>query len=280
MGENAKDKITKTLLILLFIGVSFIVLFPFYVMVISGFKHATELFSNGLNVSADPDTLTLTNYIALFTEGQEYFRWYFNSIIITIITTVASVFLSSFAGYALAIYKFKGRNLIFGLVIFLLLVPVDILMLPLYKVMILLGLVDTYAGVILPFVVTPFVIFFFRQYALGLPKEIIDSARIDGCSEYGCYMRVMAPMMVPAFGAMTIIQAMNSWNNFLWPLIVLRTEEKLTLPIGLASLISPYGNNYGLLLTGSTLAVIPIIAVFIFFQRYFVSGITMGGVKG
>ncbi|MBM7570123.1 carbohydrate ABC transporter permease [Aquibacillus albus] len=280
MGQKLTSIINKTLLILFFTFASFIVLFPFYVMLISGFKPATEIFSNGLNVSMALDTLTLENYIHLFTDGKEYFRWYSNSILITVITTIGSVILSSFAGYALAIYRFKGRNLIFGLVIFLLLVPVDILMLPLYRVMIFLGLVDTYAGVILPFIVTPFVIFFFRQYAIGLPKEIIESARIDGCTEFGCYVRIMAPMMLPAFGAMSIIQAMNSWNNFLWPLIVLRSNESMTLPIGLASLISPYGNNYGMLLTGSTLTVVPILIVFLFFQRYFVAGITMGGVKG
>ncbi|MGP4038755.1 carbohydrate ABC transporter permease [Gracilibacillus sp. D59] len=280
MGQNIRVKISKILLIIIFLIIGLIILFPFYVMVVAGFKPATELFSNGLNISLALDTLTLDNYIHLLTGENDYFRWYLNSIIITVITTAVSVILSSFAGYALAIYKFKGRNLIFGLVIFLLLVPTDILMLPLYRIMIFLGLVDTFAGVILPFIVTPFVIFFFRQYALGLPKEVIDSARIDGCTEFGCYIKVMAPMMLPAFGAMSIIQAMNSWNNFLWPLVVLRSDENLTLPIGLASLISPYGNNYGMLLTGSTLTVIPILIIFLFFQRYFVAGITMGGVKG
>jgi arabinosaccharide transport system permease protein len=280
MEQTTKFKLIRAALLLLFILVSFIQLFPFFVMLLSGFRNASDLFKDGLNLNMNPHNLTFKNYIDLFTNERSYFRWYLNSMLITFFTTISSVFFSSLAGYALAIYKFKGKNLIFGLVIFLLLIPVDILMLPLYKIMIFLHVVNTYWGVILPFAVTPFVVFFFRQYALGLPKAILDSARIDGCTEFGCYFRIMAPMMLPAFGAMGIIQAMNSWNNFLWPLIVLRTPDKLTLPIGLASLISPYGNNYGMLLTGSTLAVIPIIVVFLLFQRYFVAGIALGGVKG
>jgi arabinosaccharide transport system permease protein len=113
-----------------------------------------------------------------------------------------------------------------------------------------------------------------------LPKDFLDAGRIDGCSEYGIFFRIFVPLMTPAFGAMIIVQALASWNSFVWPLIVLSSGEKLTLPIGLSSLVTPYGNNYDIMIAGSVLAIVPIMIVFIFFQRYFVSGLTIGGVKG
>lgn len=159
-------------------------------------------------------------------------------------------------------------------------VPLEIMMLPLFKMTVALKIVDSYTGVILPFIVAPVAVFFFRQYALGLPKALLESARVDGCTEFGIFLRIMMPLMKPAFGAMAILQAMGSWNNFLWPLIVLRSKEMFTLPIGFASLLSPYGNNYDLLISGAVLAVIPIIIIFLFFQKYFISGLTSGGIKG
>lgn len=183
-------------------------------------------------------------------------------------------------GYALAVYRFRGRNLIFIMVLVVMMIPVEIMLLPLYKLSISLNLIDTIWGVILPFAVAPLPIFFFKQYASGLPKDFLDAGRIDGCTEYGLFFRIMVPLMAPAFGAMIILQALQSWNNFLWPLIVLRSEEKFTLPIGLATLITPYGNNYDVLIAGSLMTVVPLLILFFFFQRFFISGLTVGGVKG
>jgi arabinosaccharide transport system permease protein len=183
-------------------------------------------------------------------------------------------------GYGLAMYKFRGRNLIFTIVLIVMMVPVEILILPLYRLSILFKLIDTYWGAILPFVVSPFAIFFFRQYAVGLPRDFMDAGRIDGCTEFGIFFKIMMPLMKPAFGAMTILQALSSWNGFVWPLIVLRSDKMLTIPIGLQSLITPYGNNYDRLLSGAVMSVIPIIIVFLFNQKAFISGLTIGGVKG
>jgi arabinosaccharide transport system permease protein len=153
-------------------------------------------------------------------------------------------------------------------------------MLPLYRLLIAVKLINTYWGVILPFVVSPLGIFFFRQYASGLQRDYLDAGRIDGCTEYGLYFRIMAPLMTPAFGAMAILLSMRSWNDFVWPLIVLRTNQMFTIPIGLAGLMTPYGNNYDLLISGAVLAVVPIIILFAFNQRSFISGLTVGGIKG
>src|SRR5690606_3227344 len=120
----------------------------------------------------------------------------------------------------------------------------------------------------------------FRQYAMGLPKELMDAARIDGSTEYGIFFKIMAPLMLPSFAAMAILQGLHSWNNFLWPLLVVRSSDLFTLPIGLATLLTPYGNNYDILIAGAVMTVIPIVILFALFQRYFVAGLTTGGVKG
>lgn len=257
-----------------------IALFPIISLVISSFMPSSKLMRNGISLSLSFDQLQLDNYLYIFTQASEYWAWYGNSLIISAITIVLSLFFSSMVGYALALYDFKGKNLFFILVLFILMVPFEILMLPLFRMMISTQLIDTYFAVILPLVVAPVAVFFFRQYALGLPKELMDAARIDGSTEYGIFFRIMLPLMGPSLAAMAILQGLASWNNFLWPLLVLRSNDMFTLPIGLATLLTPYGNNYDVLIAGSVMTIIPIIILFIFFQRYFVSGLTVGGVKG
>lgn len=226
------------------------------------------------------DELTLSNYTYIFTQSSEYWTWYGNSLWISALMIVLSLFFSSMVGYALAMYDFKGSNIFFVAVLFILMVPFEILMLPLFRLMMDMMLIDTYLGVILPGVVAPVAVFFFRQYALGLPKELMDAARIDGSTEYGIFFKIMLPLMGPSLAAMAILQGLGSWNNFLWPLLVLRSNDMFTLPLGLATLLTPYGNNYDVLIAGSVMTIIPIVILFVFFQRYFISGLTVGGVKG
>lgn len=257
-----------------------IALFPVFMLIISSFRPSYELMRTGISLVFDWSILNLQNYDYIFLQAKNYWSWYMNSLIISAITIVLSLFFSAMVGYALAVYDFRGKNLFFIFVVFILMVPFEILMLPLFQMMITFQLVDSYIGVILPMVVAPIAVFFFRQYALGLPTELMDAARIDGASEYGIYFKVMLPLMGPSLGAMAILQGLGSWNNFLWPLIVLRSNDMFTLPIGLATLLTPYGNNYDVLIAGSVMTIIPIIILFIFFQRYFISGLTVGGVKG
>ncbi|WP_409348139.1 carbohydrate ABC transporter permease [Paenibacillus gyeongsangnamensis] len=269
------------LLILLFIALAVLAIFPLFALTLASLKPSKELLRFGLNLKIQPDVMSLKNYLFLFSaSAKKYFIWYKNSLLITGLYTVLCLLFSSMVGFGLGMYNFKGKNIVFTMVLVVMMVPVEIIILPLYKLTIAMKTINTIAGVILPFVVAPLPVFFFRQYVTGLPKDFMDAARIDGCSEYGAYFRIMLPLMKPAFGAMAILQAMASWNNFLWPLIVLRTDDKLTLPIGLASLLTPYGNNYDILIAGSVLAILPIFVLFIFFQRYFISGLTVGGVKG
>jgi arabinosaccharide transport system permease protein len=143
-----------------------------------------------------------------------------------------------------------------------------------------LNLIDSYWGIILPYLANTIAIFFFSQYLKGIPKEIVDSGRIDGCSEYGIFTRLILPIMTPALAAMAIFIGMTSWNNYLWPLLVLKNSAKWTLPIGLSTLMTPYGNNYQLLIAGSVLSVVPIVILFISAQKFFIQGLTTGSVKG
>jgi len=280
--SNRQKKIWLAVLIFLFFAaLSFFVLFPIYYIVMASFKNSQELFRHGLDLRIIPASMSLDNYkLLLFDKSSYYLYWYRNSILICALFTVFSLFLSSLVGYGLGAYNFKGRNLIFVLVLVVMMMPLEILMLPLYKLIVDMRIINTYAGVILPFVVSPIAIFFFRQYVGGISKDFMDAGRIDGCTEFGIFFRIMMPLMKPAFGAMAILLAMQNWNSLIWPLIVLRTNNMFTLPIGLASLLSPYGNNYDMLISGAVLAIIPIVIVFLFNQRSFISGLTAGGIKG
>ena len=221
------------------------------------------------------------NYARTFVEHDGvYWSWYINSIQIAVFFTAGALFFTSMVGYALSAYRFRGRTFIFILVLIVMMLPIEILMLPLYNLTVKWGIINTKAGVILPFMLAGNAIFFFRQFSTSLPLELMDAGRIDGATEYGIYFNIMGPLMKPAFCAMTILLAMMSWNMFVWPLIVLRNNTNFTIPIGLASLLSPYGNNYSLLLPGAVLAIVPVVIVFLFNQKTFISGLASGGVKG
>lgn len=278
--RKKNNTMLKWIINLGFVFISFVALFPVLGLIVSSFRPSSELIRNGMSLTFDISNMNLDNYTYIFTQAASYWEWYGNSLIISGLTIVLSLLLSAMVGYALAVYDFKGKNIIFLLVLFIIMVPFEILMLPLYKLMISMQLIDTYLAVILPLIVAPVAVFFFRQYAVGLPKELMDAARIDGSTEYGIFFRIMMPLMMPSFAAMAILQGLLSWNNFLWPLLVLRSNEMFTLPVGLATLLTPYGNNYDVLIAGSVMTIIPIVLLFIFFQRYFVSGLTVGGVKG
>ncbi|MBW7474769.1 carbohydrate ABC transporter permease [Paenibacillus oenotherae] len=277
--QRTKWTLSSVSLFVLFLLLSALLLLPLFAIILGSLKPSTELLRFGLNLNIDTAVMSFKNYISLF-KDPFYFTWYKNSIMITVLFTVLSLLFSSMVGYGLAVYKFRLRNVIFALVLVVMMIPLEIIMLPLYKLMISLHLMDTLWGAFLPFVVAPLPIFFFRQYVSGLPKDFLDAARVDGCTEIGIFLRIMMPLMAPAFSSMAILQALGSWNNFLWPLIVLKSNEMLTLPIGLSTKLTPYGNNYDILIAGSVLAIIPILLFYIFFQKYFIEGMTAGGVKG
>ncbi|MEE0726625.1 MAG: carbohydrate ABC transporter permease [Clostridium saudiense] len=278
--RNKKRLALQVLIFVLFAILSVIILIQFYILVISSFKPGNDLIRYGINLKLEFDKMSLDNFIFLFTGQHQYFTWFFNSLFLTAVSVIVTLFVCAAVGYGFAMYDFKGKNFLFICVLFVMMVPFEILMVPMYSQIIDMGLIDTYTGIVLPGITSASTVFFFRQYLLGIPKDLISAGRIDGASEYGIFFRIIIPIMKPAFAAMAILNTMGAWNNLLWPLLVLKTDTKFTLPIGLNTLLTPYGNNYDLLIVGSFFSVIPVLIIFLCFQKYFVDGMTAGAVKG
>ncbi|MHC5375115.1 carbohydrate ABC transporter permease [Enterococcus sp. LJL120] len=282
-GAKRKKNVTKFPKIIAYLfsfTLIVVILIPLWAIFVGTFQDGTLLVRNGLNLTLDFATANLENYKLLFTNSGDYFTWFFNSILLTVVQVLGTLFISSFVAYGFAAYNFRFKNVLFICVLIIMSVPFEMVMLPLYSQMNQMGLSDTYTAILLPFLAHASTIFFFRQYLRGIPLEIVESARVDGATEYGIFFRIIVPIMKPSFAAMAILNGMNSWNNFLWPLLVLRSSQKYTLPIGLNTLVTPYGNNYDLLIVGAFFSVIPILILFLCFQKYFIEGMTAGAVKG
>ncbi|GIO85432.1 L-arabinose transport system permease protein AraQ [Paenibacillus faecis] len=275
-----KDTAIKVSLFLLFSILCLLILIPFYAVTIASFKPGEDLVRYGLNLRFDLNVMSFDNFIYLFTGEHAYFSWFFNSLFLTVVQVALTLFVSATVAYGFSAYEFKGKNFLFICVLLIMMVPFEILLLPLYTLTYNIGLMNSYSAIILPGIAGAATIFFFRQYLSGIPKEIIAAGRVDGASEYGIYMRLILPVMKPSFAAMAILNGMNSWNNFLWPFMVLSDANKYTLPIGLKTLLTPYGNNYDLLIVGSFFSILPIFILFVAFQKYFIDGMTAGAVKG
>ena len=278
--RNKKRLVLQVLVFALFLILSCIIIIPFYILVISSFKPGNDLIRYGINLKIELEKMSLDNFIFLFTGDHQYFTWFFNSIFLTAVSVIITLFVCAAVGYGFSMYDFKFKNFLFICVLFVMMVPFEILMVPMYSQIIDMGLIDTYTGIILPGITSASTIFFFRQYLTGIPRDLINAGRIDGASEYGIFFRIIIPIMKPAFAAMAILNTMGAWNNLLWPLLVLKSDTKFTLPIGLNTLLTPYGNNYDLLIVGSFFSVIPVLIIFLCFQKYFIDGMTAGAVKG
>lgn len=287
---NSKSQVggTKTTVLTvlgtgLFVILCFIIVFPVFAGLLASFRPGQQLMRNGLSVDLDFSTMSLKNYAYIFSlnaDSLKYLNAFKNSLFLTFVTVVGTLVVCYFVAYGISMYEFKLRNLLFFLVIATMMVPFEILMLPLYQEIIKLNLTDTTWGVILPGLCGASTIFFFRQYMIGLPKELLEAGRIDGASEYGICVRIMLPIVKPAFASMAILTSMGSWNNLLWPMLVYRSAEKFTLPVYLNGLLTPYGNNYDILIAGSMFSILPVLVVFLCFQSYFIDGMVAGAVKG
>jgi arabinosaccharide transport system permease protein len=260
--------------------ITLIVLLPLVAIFVATFQDGNQIFRNGLSLDIDLSELSLDNYVMLFTDSGLYFRWFINSVVLTAVQVAGTLLVSSFVAYGFAMYDFKGKNAWFISVLLLMTVPFEIMMLPLFVVVNDFGLADSYSVIVFPFLAASVTIFFFRQYFLGIPKELLEAGRVDGVSEFGIFFRIVLPIARPAMAAMAILNGMVIWNNFLWPLLVLRSAEKFTLPIGLNTLLTPHANNYELLIIGSLFSLLPVLVLFILFQRFFVAGMTAGALKG
>jgi multiple sugar transport system permease protein len=250
---------------------------PFLWMFLGSFKTQGEL----LRVPPTwlPEAPTRQNYTELFSKAN-FPRYFLNSAVVAIAVTAGNLIFCSMVGYALAKLRFKGRTPLFVLVMGTLMVPGVVTFVPLFVLVTNAGLANSYPGLILPFLVSPFGVFLMRQFFSGLPDDLMDSGRVDGAGELGIFARIMLPLTKPALATLGILTFLGSWNNFLWPLVIAQTEEKYTLPVALA-LYSTGQNaqNFGLLMAGAVVVVIPVLVIFLAFQRHVTRGIAITGLK-
>ena len=226
-----------------------------------------------------PRAVTFEHYRALFATA-DMGRYLLNSLLLSTAVTAGSLLVNSLAGYAFAKLRFAGRDRIFAVLLGALVIPAPVAMLPLFLEMRALGLVNTYAGVVVPGLATVFGIFLVRQFALGLPESLLEAARMDGASEFRLYWSVALPLMRPALATLAVFTFMGTWNDFLWPLIVLTDDSRYTLPVALASLSRERVQDTELMMAGAVVTVLPVLGVFLALQRYYVQGILVGSVKG
>lgn len=250
---------------------------PFGWMLLSSVKPEGEVMA--VPPTWWPQAVTMENYRSLFTR-LDFPTYFLNSTLVALAVTAGNVLFGTMLGYALAKLQFRGKRLVFSLVLFTLMIPGVVTFVPLFVLTTNLGLTNTLPGMFLPFLAAPFGVFLMRQYILGLPDELIHAARVDGAGELRIFTSVIMPLCGPAMATLGILTFLGSWNNFLWPLVVAQTEDKYTLPVALALYsVGQNATKYGLLLAGAVVVVIPVIAVFLALQRHIMQGIAMTGIK-
>ena len=250
---------------------------PFVWMMLGSLKPTSEL--RQMPPTWWPQNPSLDNFTQLFSQ-LSFGRYFFNSTVVALVVTVGNMLFCSMLGYALAMLNFRGKNLVFVGVLAMLMIPGVVTFVPQFVLVANAGLVDTLPGLFLPFLAAPFGVFLMRQYILGLPRDLLDAARVDGAGELRIFARIILPLCGPALATLGILTFLGSWNNFLWPLVVAQTEDTYTLPVALALFAKGQNStNYGLLLAGATVVVIPILLLFLAFQRKFIEGIATTGIK-
>jgi multiple sugar transport system permease protein len=250
---------------------------PFIWMVLGSFKTTGELRS--VPPTWWPENPTLANYQDLF-ERQNFVRFFINSSVVALFVTAGNVIFCSMLGYALAKLHFPGKKILFAVVLATLMVPGVVTFMPLFVLVANMGLVNTHAGMILPFLAGAFGVFLMRQFIGGIPDELLDAARVDGAGEHYIFWRIVMPLCGPALATLTILTFLASWNSFLWPLVVATSQDMFTLPVAIAFLATGQTEtNVALLMAGSVVVIMPVIVVFILLQRHFTQGIAMTGIK-
>lgn len=263
--------------IVLIAGLTFTLL-PFIYVALSSFKTNAEL--RRVPPTFIPEKPTLENYLTVLSDRElALSRIFFNSGIVALSRTALSLLISSFAGYIFARYRFTGRNLFFGLLLAQLMIPFQVVMIPLYLLTVKLGLIDTLWALVIPMLIDAYGIFVIKQFVENFPSEILEAARLDGASELGIYWRIMVPQMGPALASLGILTFMASWNDYLWPLIVITSPEKRTIPLALVWYSTQHGANQGLVLAASMLTLLPIFLVYFLAQRWIVEQASQSAFK-
>jgi multiple sugar transport system permease protein len=275
-AKNLRYSFGRLMLYALLIVTSILMIIPFYWSLGTSLKLEQFVFSNPPQWLPNP--LTWANYIHVLTRIP-FLRYFANSVIVAVVTTLGHVFFDTLAAYAFAKLTFPGRDRIFFVMLLALMVPFQVNLIPLYKIMASLHWTDTYLALIVPNLTSIFGIFLMRQFMMTIPSELLDAARIDGCNEFGVFRRVVLPLALPGIATLIIFTFMGTWNDFLWPRIVTNSEKLFTLPVGLAQLQMKNTSNVAQIMAGTVLTALPMIIVFLFMQRQFIEGMTAGALK-
>lgn len=268
---------TRTVIYLILVGGALTMVVPFIWMISTALKTNLEVFT--FPPTFIPEVPQWNNFTDIF-EIVPYGRWFFNSIFITLVQTALYLFVASLAAFVFARLHFPGRDTIFMLYLVTLMIPGEVTLVPKFILMKELHLIDTYPAVILPGVFNAYGVFLLRQFFLTLPESLEEAAILDGASYFRIYRSIILPLSGPGLATLAIFAFMGAWNDFLWPLIVINTDIMKPLSVGLASFHGLYETNWPYLMAASTLALVPIVLVFVFAQKYFVEGIALTGVKG
>lgn len=263
--------------LILFIGLA-VTLVPFIWILMTSLKPASEIVR--IPPTFFPEQWTLNSYQTIFADPKvPLARFYLNSTFVAVARVVITLFTSSLAGYIFAKFTFRGKNLLFGFILIQLMIPFQVVMIPAYLILVQLRLIDSLWGLVIPSMVDAFGIFLMRQFISTFPNDLIDAARIDGAGEFTVYRRVVMPNLGAPLATLGIFTFMATWNDYLWPLIVITTHEKRTLPLLLTWYTSQHGQRYDLTMAASILVLLPILVVYIFFQRWIVRGVALTGMK-
>ncbi|WP_124727443.1 carbohydrate ABC transporter permease [Staphylospora marina] len=269
-------RIWKVLLYTVVIGYAALTLFPFLWSVLTSLKATPDVSK----VWVPLEKLTLDNYIKLIGSDEYSFsKWFLNSLIVAVIVTAGNLVFNSMAGYALARINFPGKTLFFLMVLGVMMVPGQVILVPIYILLSSLGWVDNYAALTIPWLVNGFGIFLMRQFFLSIPKELEEAGFIDGLTRWGVFWRIVMPLARPALATQAIFQFMGNWNSFMWPNLLTTSEEMYTLPVGLATLYGEYDAFWNHIMAGAMFMTVPVIIVFLIFQRHFIKGIATTGLK-
>jgi len=255
-----------------------VVFFPFFWMTVTSLKTAPEIQRVPLQIAPD-HWLNLANYVEVF-KREPFLRYLLNSTLVASVAAVSSVVVSSLAGFGFAKFRFPGRDALFLAIVGILIVPFQSVVVPLYVWMNDLGLLDTYAGIVAPDLVSVFGVFLMRQAIEVIPNDYIDAARVDGGSELRIFFSVVLPSVKPAIATLLIIKFMWSWNEFFWPMVVTTSREMKVVTLGLMSFTNMYFIEYNLLTAAAVLSILPILVIFLLLQRWVVQAVVMSGLKG
>jgi multiple sugar transport system permease protein len=283
-GPSALDDVSEkggSSRIWIYAGLTFGILLmvgPFLWMLLGSLKPQAEFLVNPPTFL--PNNPTTNNYTRLF-DQLDFPRFFFNSSLVAVAVTLGNVLFCPMLGYALAKLKWRGKGVVMGLVLATLMVPAGITLIPNFVLMANLNLVNTYPGLILPFLVGPFGVFLTRQFMFGIPDELLEAARIDGANEWRIFWGIVLPITAPVLATLGILTFLGSWNSFLYPLVMAQEPEMYTLPVALATFATgQYQADHGMLMAGSVVLVLPVLIIFILFQRWITEGIATTGLKG